>query len=129
MARWLASLPRPGDKHSIINQPLKLAFAGNAIVIEAIDNARKNLFIEKPINIAGLTRLSFSAALATSTINYTNTVSDSRRAKAAAGRVTQRSSPMVATATAASAAVIDTATGAKPSRAAWTPHKSGRWIK
>jgi hypothetical protein len=55
-----------------------------------------------------------AAAPAISTIYYTNIASDTRRAKAAAGRVTQRSSPMVAIATAASAAVVDTATGAKP---------------
>ena len=60
---------------------------------------------------------------------YTNTVSDTRRAKAAAGRVTQWSNPLVAIATAASATVIDTAVGANPSRTAWMPHKSGRWTK
>jgi hypothetical protein len=82
--------PAPCDKLSIIEQPVGLALARNAMVIAAIDTARKSpFFIGGPIDIAVLTRLSFSAVPAIATIYYTNIVSDTRRAKAAAGRVTQ----------------------------------------
>jgi hypothetical protein len=119
--------PVPGDKLSITAQHVGLAFPGNAMVIAAVDTARKNPgFRRKSQQYSRLDVFEFSAVPAKLTIYYTNIASDARRAKAAAGRVTLRSNPMVATATAASAAVIDTATGAKPSRAAWTPHKSGR---